>query len=191
MHTWVGVAVAVGFFLLFFFGDIFTVLPRIFVFDIFGNTIASSRSAAVAYDFSSGGAVPPTPVGPDAILDHLSPPADPALAGSVGILDIVTGEGTVAEKGNAVQVGYVGSYIEEGTGKNVVFDSNTDPDTALSFTIGAGSLIPGFEGGVVGMREGGQRLVRIEPESGYGDEANGPIPANTTLFFVIELYGVK
>lgn len=192
LHTWIGIAAATGFFLFFFFGDIFFALPRIQVYELFGSAVTSSQVATATQDFSSADeVVAPTPVGADDIVDHLSPPLNPHLAEFVGILDIVVGDGPVAEEGNAVQVGYIGSYIDEETGENVVFDSNTNPEDPLPFTIGSGQMIPGFDGGVVGMREGGQRLIRIEPEAGYGSEAKGSIPANTTLFFVVELYGVE
>ena len=192
-HVWIGAGAAVGFFLFFFFGEIFFMLPRVFVIDLFGYTVGESRNAVSAQDFwnNMGDDRAPTRVGIDEIEEHLVPPVSPELAESVGILDFIEGDGAAAEEGSRVSVGYTGTYIEEGTGERVTFDSNTDPETPFSFTIGDGSVIPGFSGGIVGMREGGHRLIRIEPSAGYGDRTVGSIPPNTTLFFVIELYAVE
>ena len=52
-------------------------------------------------------------------------------------------------------------------------------------------MIAGFSQGVVGMRVGGLRRVIIPPSLGYGSQANGSIPANSTLVFDIELTTVQ
>jgi FKBP-type peptidyl-prolyl cis-trans isomerase len=79
-----------------------------------------------------------------------------------------------------------------------VFDSsaahNNEP---LTFALGTAGLIPGFQVGVNGMKEGGQRLLSIPPSLGYGDQdvkdAAGKviIPANSTLIFEIQLEKVE
>jgi peptidylprolyl isomerase len=67
-----------------------------------------------------------------------------------------------AKQGDTVQVHYTGK-LEDGT----VFDSSSGGD-ALSFTIGAGQVIPGFENAVVGMQQGDQKTETIAAERAYG-----------------------
>ena len=67
------------------------------------------------------------------------------------------------EKGDKVAVRYTGR-LDNGD----VFDSNEDGAEALAFTVGAGQVIPGFEGAVLGLGEGESRTVRIPPDQAYG-----------------------
>lgn len=107
--------------------------------------------------------------------------------------DVTVGEGAEAKPGTIVSVLYVGK-LEDGT----VFDSsaahNNEP---LVFTLGQQGLIPGFQIGVNGMKEGGERLLAIPPALGYGAEdvkdPNGKviIPANSTLLFDVKLVKVE
>ena len=113
------------------------------------------------------------------------------LSEPVTILDLEVGDGAVAEAPSTVDVGYVGTRIDPDTNEEVIFDQNLDKESPFSFQLGAGTVIPGFEQGVTGMRVGGKRLVIISPEMGYGDKQVGSIPPNTTLQFMIELYEVK
>ncbi|MEX2400731.1 MAG: peptidylprolyl isomerase [Rhodothermales bacterium] len=67
-----------------------------------------------------------------------------------------------AKKGDKVSVHYTGK-LEDDT----VFDSSTGGDP-LSFEIGSGQIIPGFEKGVIGMAPGDSKTVDIAPEQAYG-----------------------
>lgn len=67
-----------------------------------------------------------------------------------------------AQKGNTVSVHYTGK-LEDDT----VFDSSRGGDP-LSFEIGSGQIIPGFEKGVVGMSPGDTRTVEISADEAYG-----------------------
>ncbi|MBW1680255.1 MAG: peptidylprolyl isomerase [Deltaproteobacteria bacterium] len=69
---------------------------------------------------------------------------------------------TQAREGHTVKVHYTGK-LENGE----VFDSSKERQP-LEFKIGEGSLIPGFENGVLGMEEGQTRTIRIESEDAYG-----------------------
>ena len=66
----------------------------------------------------------------------------------------------------------------------------------LVFTLGDPGLIAGFQFGVNGMREGGERVMVVPPSLGYGAqeiqgaEGNVIIPANSTLIFNVRLLNV-
>jgi peptidylprolyl isomerase len=104
----------------------------------------------------------------------------------VTVQDLVVGEGKKAVEGKVLTVHYTGA-LEDGT----IFDSSTQRDTPFSFTLGAGEVIQGWDEGLVGMKVGGQRLLVIPPELGYGDQEVGSIPASSTLIFQVELLDVK
>lgn len=68
-----------------------------------------------------------------------------------------------AKEGDTVKVHYTGKLAN-----GEVFDSS-EGRQPLEFTIGNGSLIPGFEKGVVGMDVGDTKTIKISPEEGYGE----------------------
>jgi FKBP-type peptidyl-prolyl cis-trans isomerase FkpA len=120
-----------------------------------------------------------------------STPTAPATSSSPFTqTDLVVGSGVAANSGNRVTVSYTGWLYDTSkpSGKGSQFDSNT-----LSFTLGAGQVIRGWEQGVVGMRIGGQRRLIIPPELAYGSTTPDPtrIPPNATLLFDITLLNVQ
>lgn len=99
----------------------------------------------------------------------------------------VNDENTPAVKaGDTISVHYIGK-LSDGT----VFDSSYDRGQPITFTVGSGQLIKGFDDGVIGMKIGEKRKLTIPPELGYGANANGPIPANSTLVFDVELVSIN
>ena len=98
--------------------------------------------------------------------------------------DIVKGKGKAAKKGDGVSVQYVG--VSYATGEQ--FDASWDAGKAFEFNLGAQMVIPGWDQGVPGMREGGRRMLVIPPDLAYGAEGQPPtIAPNETLIFVIDL----
>ncbi len=104
----------------------------------------------------------------------------------VQTVDVVVGQGTIAAVGDTVTVNYVGTLT---SGK--VFDSSIDRKQPYTFPLGVGQVIRGWDEGIVGMRVGGKRTLTIAPDFGYGGQAVGPIPANSTIIFEVELLDVK
>ena len=103
--------------------------------------------------------------------------------------DIVVGNGTEAKLGRNVTVHYTGWLYENGV-QGAKFDSSKDRDDPFIFALGAGMVIKGWDEGVQGMKEGGQRTLIIPANLGYGARgAGGVIPPNATLKFDIELLG--
>lgn len=70
------------------------------------------------------------------------------------------------------------------------FDSSYDRNSPLSFTLGQGRVIQGWEQGLLDMCIGEKRKLTIPPELGYGARGVGPIPANSELIFDTELVGI-
>ena len=109
------------------------------------------------------------------------------MSNGLQIEDIKIGEGNEVKKFDIVTVNYTGT-LEDGT----KFDSSLNPGrTPFRFTVGAGQVIKGWDEGLMGMKVGGKRKLTIPPELGYGSRDNGPIPANSTLIFDIDLLGIE
>jgi len=101
--------------------------------------------------------------------------------------DTAAGTGKRAESGRSVSVHYTGWLYENGE-KGAKFDSSRDRNDPFEFDLGAGMVIRGWDEGVQGMQEGGQRLLVIPPQLGYGARGAGSvIPPNATLLFEVEL----
>lgn len=101
-------------------------------------------------------------------------------------LDEVIGNGTEVKTGDTVTVNYLGT-LENGT----KFDSSYDRNQPFTTQIGVGQVIKGWDEGIVGMKVGGKRKLVIPAELGYGAQAAGSIPPNSTLIFEVELISVK
>lgn len=103
--------------------------------------------------------------------------------------DTVVGTGTAAAPGRNVTVHYTGWLYENGA-QGEKFDSSKDRGEPFVFPLGAGMVIKGWDEGVQGMKEGGQRTLIIPANLGYGTRgAGGVIPPNATLKFEVELLG--
>lgn len=103
--------------------------------------------------------------------------------------DIVVGTGKEAQPGRNVTVHYTGWLYENGA-QGAKFDSSKDRGEPFIFPLGGGMVIKGWDEGVQGMKEGGQRTLIIPASLGYGARgAGGVIPPNATLKFDVELLG--
>lgn len=101
--------------------------------------------------------------------------------------DLIEGEGAEAKAGDEVTVQYV--LVDYKSGKEI--EASWDRGEPFTFTLGTGGVIPGWDLGVEGMREGGRRELIIPPGLAYGAEGSPPIGPNATLIFVIDLVAVK
>ena len=127
-----------------------------------------------------------------------TPPAPPAAAApeeTVLVTDVVKGVGDEAFPGMVVIVHYTGWLYDPAApdhhGRK--FDSSRDRGQPLSFPLGSGRVIRGWEQGVPGMKVGGKRRLVIPPSLAYGSRGagNGVIPPNATLIFDVELLAVE
>jgi FKBP-type peptidyl-prolyl cis-trans isomerase len=110
------------------------------------------------------------------------------LEGGLKIQDMVVGTGKEVVSGNTIAVNYIG-YLENGQ----KFDSSVDRNKPFIFQIGAGQVIQGWDTGIIGMKEGGQRRLFIPAAMAYGDQGagNGLIPPNSNLIFDVQLLSIE
>jgi FKBP-type peptidyl-prolyl cis-trans isomerase FkpA len=103
--------------------------------------------------------------------------------------DVRVGTGAAAAAGNTLRVFYTGWLYDAARpdGKGLQFDTNVGGTDPLTFTLGIGQVIQGWDEGLVNLRVGGLRRLVIPPSRGYGSFRNGPIPGNSTLVFDVEL----
>jgi FKBP-type peptidyl-prolyl cis-trans isomerase FkpA len=107
-------------------------------------------------------------------------------------IDTVTGAGKEAVAGSTAVVNYTGWLYEPNApqqrGKQFDTSNGRGP---FDFRLGAGQVIKGWDEGVQGMKVGGKRTLIVPSAMGYGDSGAGPIPANATLMFDVELLDVR
>lgn len=110
--------------------------------------------------------------------------------------DKVLGSGPQAEKGQLIKAHYTGKLVN-----GTVFDSSYNRGKPLTFRVGVGEVIKGWDQGILGgdgvppMSTGGKRTLRIPPELAYGVRGAGCrgstciIPPNSVLLFDVEFVG--
>ncbi|KAH7091156.1 vacuolar membrane protein-domain-containing protein [Paraphoma chrysanthemicola] len=94
------------------------------------------------------------------------------------------------KNGDMLSMNYKGTLQKDGS----QFDSSYDRGRPFRFRLGTGQVIAGWDQGLLDMCPGEGRKLTIPPALGYGSEANGPIPAGSTLIFeteLMEIEGVK
>lgn len=102
--------------------------------------------------------------------------------------DLKVGTGATAAAGQSAKVHYTGWLTD---GKK--FDSSLDRGEPFTVEpLGSAPVIKGWNEGIIGMKVGGKRQLRIPPQLGYGERGYpGVIPANATLIFDVELLSLK
>lgn len=117
------------------------------------------------------------------VPDCDTPPAQPQTK------DIVAGTGKAAVEGDALKVQYVGVSWSTKEQFDASWD-RTGPPFEVS-PLGRAGVIAGWNQGLVGVKVGGRRLLVIPPSLGYGAQAQGPIKANETLVFVVDVVSIN
>ncbi len=124
-----------------------------------------------------------------------SSPTAPSANVPFSQTDLRVGTGVDAANGRIITVNYTGWLYDPAApgNKGTQFDSSLTPGrTPFVFVLGSGSVITGWDRGVVGMRVGGQRRLILPPDLAYGSRGSGTvIPGNATLLFEIELLAVQ
>jgi len=131
---------------------------------------------------------PPVPSDPDNIPKPRVVSQDAFKESPTGLkwYDFTAGAGDLTDTGDILHVHYHG-WLTDST----MFDSSYLRQEPYIFTLGAGQVIAGWDEGLLNMRIGGERQLIVPPDLAYGASARGPIPANSTLIFEVELIAVE
>lgn len=101
--------------------------------------------------------------------------------------NLKVGSGSEAQLGDIALIHFVGWLDKKGQRGQEIYNSRMEQEP-VSFVIGTDKVMQGWNEGVIGMKVGGTRLLRIPPELGYGAKAvEEVVPANAYLQFIIEL----
>jgi peptidylprolyl isomerase len=101
------------------------------------------------------------------------------------VIDLIEGDGAVAQPGAQVDVHYVGVDFETGE----EFDSSWSRGESIQFPLAG--LIKGWQEGIPGMKVGGRRQLICPPALAYGPAGAGHRLSGRTLVFVIDLLGTR
>ncbi|MGF1428748.1 FKBP-type peptidyl-prolyl cis-trans isomerase [Kitasatospora sp. LaBMicrA B282] len=145
--------------------------------------------AAVPQDSVVTGTVTPPPANQPQVKDNgkaaptITVPAGVPAPTSLQTTVLVKGDGKPVQSGQTVLVQYTGVLYSNGQ----QFDSSWSHGGAQALQVGTGSVIAGWDQGLVGQPVGSRVLLVIPPSLGYGATAQSGIPANSTLVFVIDI----
>lgn len=118
-------------------------------------------------------------------LPEIFKPTGPVT--NLQITDLQPGSGPAAKVGDCLIVKYYGTLASNG----IKFDENFSTTQAFAFKLGQGQVIPGWDQGLVGMKAGGVRRLVVPAKLAYGGQAQGSIPANSDLVFVVKLLRIQ
>ena len=108
-------------------------------------------------------------------------------AAEIEILSDIPGTGPTIVNHSKISLHYIGT-LEDGT----EFDSSFKRNQPFVFQIGIRQVIPGWEIGLIGMKVGGKRKIKIPSELAYGKTGAGKsIPPNATLIFDVEIIAIQ
>ena len=120
-------------------------------------------------------------------LDRPLLAAPSAIPTELIITDIVEGTGRAVSEGDTVWVDYTGVRSADG----LEFDNSYQRGEPIAFTVGIGSVIEGWDTGLIGAKAGGQRRLDIPADMAYGDNPpGGVIEAGDALTFMLEIRAV-
>jgi peptidylprolyl isomerase len=167
------------------------------------TTTTAASTATTATPATTGGSTATT--GGSTTPSTYATVSDPSAAGTIGteptitvppgspptqleVKDLIVGTGPAAKAGDNVSVQYVGVAYSS----KQIFDSSWSRGQPFQFVLGKGTVIPGWDEGVVGMQVGGRRELIIPPNLAYGAQSPGSgIAANDPLIFVVDLVKIN
>ena len=105
------------------------------------------------------------------------------------VVEVLThGEGEIVEAGDDIEVNYYGQVWG-----GRMFDNSYDSGSSITFGIGVGQVIAGWDEGLVGTAVGSRVLLSIPPHLGYGERGmpQAGIGGTDTLVFVVDVVGTR
>lgn len=129
----------------------------------------------------------PTASGSFGDAPEITYPSETAPTG-LHVVVLEEGDGPVVAAGREINVNYHGEIWNGG-----VFDSSYYRGEPISFPIGVGTVIKGWDEALVGKTVGSRVLISIPPEKGYGSRGvpQAGIGGGDTLVFVVDIIDVK
>lgn len=157
-----------------------------------GDDDSSSGSTAADTSASTTAATTPAAEAFRAISNPYGRPVQRAHPGArvdqLIVKDVRVGDGETLEPGDTAIADYYGTIYQSGRFFDGSWERGREP---LEIRIDNGGVIAGWWQGLPGMRVGGRRTLVIPAALAYGDQAQQGIPANSTLFFTVDLLGVR
>lgn len=112
------------------------------------------------------------------------------------------GEGREVKNGDLVSMHFiiwqVGDSVnlhgdwQNDTTKNIYkVGSSYEGDQQMKYVVGSNQFVKGSDEGFIGMKAGGKRTMLIPAGLAYGDQGFGPIPPNTAIKILVEVFEVK
>lgn len=153
----------------------------VFVFDVHGAFSGDEQAEGTEVEPVEGlPTVEDGDDGPEVTVPDAEPPTE--LVTQV----LVEGDGPVVEAGQVMVAQYRGVLWKDGS----EFDSSWSRDAVSPFGIGVGSVISGWDKGLVGQTAGSRVLLVVPPAEGYGEAGSPPnIAGDDTLVFVVDILG--
>jgi peptidylprolyl isomerase len=148
-------------------------------------------SASTPLTTATGTPVPPKAGLPTVTVDGVKAAVItvPKIAAPTKLIvqPLIKGAGPVVAKGQNIKVSYTGVLWKD----SKKFDASADHGSAFDTVIGTGSVITGWDKGLVGQTVGSRVLLVVPPVDGYGAKGSPPlIGAKDTLVFVVDILAV-
>ncbi len=157
-----------------------------------GSSTATTAATDTTVAVDGTSAVDGTADAPATTVDANVPPKPTVAIPTGEVTELVVtalseGEGEGAKEGDTVVVHYVGVRSEDGT----EFDNSYDRGEPFPVALGAQTVIPGWEQGLLGVKAGGQYQLDIPADLAYGDNPQGDIiQAGDALTFVVDVMAI-